>query len=270
VSAPAVVAVLSLAPGPEVPADLVAEVHEAVRGELADEAAGDAAGRLRSVDTRTGARARFFAARDRVKRLRAEFPDDALEAAREAATAGESGFLTLTDRDEVAEALVALGALELDAGRPAAARKAFSVALDLLPGYRADPARVGPPARKLLAELRPPPCTRLDEARLLRAAEALGADRVLVLRSCPEGGRVRVIASDVRPGRGRNDRAVTVALGGRIAPADARRLAGLPVERERPWYGRPWLWVALGTAAVAAVAIPLATADETGTVRVQW
>jgi hypothetical protein len=270
VSAPAVIVVLALAPGPDVPPDLVAEVHDAVGRELSDDAIDDAAGRLRNVDTRTGARARFFAARDRVKRLRADFPDDALDAAREAATAGESGFLTLTDRDEVVEALVALGALELDAGHPAAARKAFSVALDLSPGHRADPARIGPRARKLLAEVRPPTCARLDEARLLRAAEALGADRVLVLRGCPEGGRVRVIASEVRPGRGRTDRAVTVALGGRIATADARRLAGLPVERERPWYGRPWLWVAVGTAAVAAVAIPLATADETGTVRVQW
>lgn len=264
------VAVLSLAPGPGVPLDLVEQAHDSVTRELGSSAIQNAAARLRSVDERTGARSRFTTALQRARRLRAEFPEDALEAARETVAAGDGGFLALTDPELVAEALVLQGGLELDAGRGAGAREAFAKALDTQPGYHADPARIGPAARQALQELPRPACARLDQPAVRRAAEALGAQRVVVLQSCPEGGRVRIHATEIGAGTSPTNRTVAVALGARLGSPGARTLIGLPPDRDRPWYRRPWVWVAAGAVAAAAVAIPLATAEETGDVRVHW
>jgi len=269
----AVVVVIILAPGRGVPPDLAADAGARLVRELGPSAMPDAAGALRRLDQRTGTRVRFETERQRARRLRAEYPEDAVVAMRTALQAADEGFLDLTDPGMMTETRVELGQLEMEAGRPDEARRVFAAALAVDPAYRPDPARISPAARQAFADVVPPVCGRADPARARRAAEALGATRLVLLSTCQDGGRVRLRAIDVGldPGGPRAERDEFVPLGGELRPAQARRLLGAPEPREaRPWYRSRWVWVVAGAVVATAVAVPLATADETGDVRVHW
>jgi hypothetical protein len=265
------VLVLWAAPGRGVPQDLVETSRERLERELGESAIADAVPALRRIDRQTKTQARLEGERARARRLRGEFPEDAMTAQAKALDAADEGFIALTDPRVLAALHAELGQMKLDAGEAADARAHFSAAFRIDPGFRADPAHFSPAARRAMDEVAPPACAHIDEERARRAGEALGAARVVVVRSCAEGGRVRLRLVELTAERSRREKSAVVAMGLGLDRPTARRLLGLPkIQRHDPWYRRGWVWVVAGAVAVAAVAVPIATAQETGDVRVHW